>query len=252
MLDASFTSLRAAVGSDRLLYVLLQHIIPALVYFAACAIFSHAERHGWWKAYQIVTKRAVDPQLAAKAWREALTSSFLVAPLIFGFAMFPLELRFNPSKMASPPPDLWTIIWHIAVANVVEDAVVYWGHRALHHPLLYARFHKKHHEFKVTTAVAATYATSFEAFFTHLLPPMVASILLQMHVVTFFLYALIYVLDSVDAHCNYALPYSPFGSARRHSFHHSHNVGTFGVKFAFWDRLCGTDEAFRKATAEAR
>jgi sterol desaturase/sphingolipid hydroxylase (fatty acid hydroxylase superfamily) len=35
----------------------------------------------------------------------------------------------------------------------------YWAHRFLHHPLLYARLHKQHHEYKGPIGFAAEYAT---------------------------------------------------------------------------------------------
>ena len=34
--------------------------------------------------------------------------------------------------------------------------------------------------------------------------------------------------------------------AAAHDFHHSHNVGNFGGFFTFWDRVCGTDAAYRR------
>ena len=36
----------------------------------------------------------------------------------------------------------------------------YWSHRLLHHPALYARLHKQHHEYKGPIGFAAEYATA--------------------------------------------------------------------------------------------
>lgn len=250
MLDASYESFRATVGSDRGVYVLLQHAIPSAIYFAACAVLTAAERRGWWKAYRIMGENVADPQITASAFRTALISSLVVGPLFFAFILYPIELGVNPAKVASPLPSMWTLLWQVAAANLIEDALVYWGHRALHHPLLYARFHKKHHEFKVTTASAATHASTFETVFTHLLPPLAASMLLQMHAVTYFVYAIGYMFVAVDAHCNFNFPVSLFECALRHSFHHSHNAGNFGVKLPLWDWLCRTDVAYRRSRAK--
>ena len=63
----------------------------------------------------------------------------------------------------------------------VNDAGFYWTHRMLHHPSLYARFHKQHHEYKGTIGFAAEYATPFEAFFSNHLPMIVPVCATAMH-----------------------------------------------------------------------
>jgi sterol desaturase/sphingolipid hydroxylase (fatty acid hydroxylase superfamily) len=58
------------------------------------------------------------------------------------------------------------------------------------------------------------------------------------------------VVETVDAHSGFRFPFSPFsllpfqGGSERHFFHHSHNVGSFGSFFNYWDRITGTDRAF--------
>ena len=42
------------------------------------------------------------------------------------------------------------------------EPAFYFAHRALHHPALYARFHKQHHEYKGSVGFAAEYATLVE------------------------------------------------------------------------------------------
>ena len=46
----------------------------------------------------------------------------------------------------------------ILFAMLFLDCWFYWSHRALHHPLLYKRVHKQHHEYLGTVSVAAEYA----------------------------------------------------------------------------------------------
>ena len=59
-------------------------------------------------------------------------------------------------------------------------------------------------------------------------------------------------IETVDAHCGYELPWSPFsliplfGGALSHDYHHSMDFGNFGAT-VIWDRLCGTElPAFKK------
>jgi sterol desaturase/sphingolipid hydroxylase (fatty acid hydroxylase superfamily) len=51
------------------------------------------------------------------------------------------------------------------------------------------------------------------------------------------------------------VPWSPFriipfpGSAEKHDFHHSQNMGNFASFFCWWDMLMGTDIAYIKFKA---
>ena len=71
--------------------------------------------------------------------------------------------------------------------------------------------------------------------------------------------AIIYVAmklyQSLEAHSGYNIPF-PFSissvidcmdCAPAHDFHHSANVGNFGGFFMFWDWICGTDAAYKRA-----
>jgi sterol desaturase/sphingolipid hydroxylase (fatty acid hydroxylase superfamily) len=55
--------------------------------------------------------------------------------------------------LRSPLPSLATVAAEWLIALVVNDTAFYWTHRVMHHRLLYRRFHKKHHEFKVRSPV---------------------------------------------------------------------------------------------------
>lgn len=56
--------------------------------------------------------------------------------------------------------------------------------------------------------------------------------------------------ESVDCHCNYDLPLwlSPWGllrTVKRHDFHHSRNIGSYGM-FSLWDIALGTGDAYEE------
>ena len=64
----------------------------------------------------------------------------------------------------------------LMTALLFLEFTFYWAHRLLHHPLLYARFHKQHHEYKGTIGFAAEYASVFE----QLVATYVSTVLLPM------------------------------------------------------------------------
>ena len=70
------------------------------------------------------------------------------------------------------------------------------------------------------------------------------------------LYALLKVYQSVEAHSGYVVPFPlsvwsiqwpvDWMDGGRHEFHHSHNKGNYGGIFFFWDHLMGTDKEFNE------
>ncbi len=66
-----------------------------------------------------------------------------------------------------------------------------------------------------------------------------------LHISTKFYYSVFRWLETVDAHCGYSFPFSPFtfipifGGALQHDWHHSRVFGNFGAT-KIWDWLCST------------
>ena len=78
---------------------------------------------------------------------------------------------------------------------------------------------------------------------------------LKMHIYTIWLWAVVNTAHAFYDHGGYDFPWSPFqltpfaNCAKEHWYHHSHNVGNFGLYFNFWDRVMGTDTAWTKFQA---
>jgi len=148
------------------------------------------------------------------------------------------------------------MLFHIFIFILVEDFLFYWSHRLLHHPKIYKHIHKKHHEFKSTIGIASEYAHPVESFISNLVPfisgPILVGLMSQTHAFTFWLWTLIRITETVDAHSGYCFPISPFnllpfqGGPERHEYHHFYNRGSYGSFFCFWDWVCGTDLPFKQ------
>jgi len=165
---------------------------------------------------------------------------------------------------ASNKPSWFTMLWQVAVAYLAYDFMFYFSHRALHSKLLYKDYHKQHHAFVTPVGVASSYQGSFEGLtqmFNWWLPVGLAGWMNgSMHISTIFAYNCFRWIETVDAHCGYNFPFSPFsffslfGGAVAHDFHHSGegmvmkrladgslsmDFGNYGAT-VIWDKLLGT------------
>ena len=136
---------------------------------------------------------------------------------------------------------------------MINDFAFYWAHRALHHPLLYARIHKQHHQFVASIGFAAEYATPLEGLLANTIPTLLGCFIFGSHFFTILVYFILRIWETVESHSGYDFPWSVWslfdwqGGAAAHDFHHSHNIGNFGgVCFSFWDSLMGTNVAYLK------
>ena len=141
---------------------------------------------------------------------------------------------------------------------ICEDTAFYWHHRMLHTPFFYKKIHKLHHEYYNTISLSSLYAHPIEFFFGNLLPFEVGVILLgsRIHMVTFLIWTIIRIFETIDGHCGYEFSWSPYrllplsGSSEYHNFHHSNNIGVYASFFTYWDTIMGTNKEFYQYKAK--
>ena len=175
-------------------------------------------------------------------------------------------------------PSWFTQFWQVLVAYLGYDLMFYLSHRALHSKLLYKRFHKQHHQFTSPIGIASSHQSPFEGIiqmpFNWFIPLGFAGWLNGgLHISTVFLYNCFRWFETVDAHCGYSFPWSPFsiiplfGGALAHDFHHSGDglqmkrmpdgtlfadFGNYGASI-IWDTLLGTiSPAYREMVRKFR
>ena len=132
------------------------------------------------------------------------------------------------------------------------DTLFYWTHRLLHaNGWLYRVVHKQHHEFKATTVWASEYFGIVDMVL-NILPGVIPAIAMKSHFMVLMLFTAVRQWQTVQSHAGFDLPFDPLniaifsGGARRHDFHHSHNVGCYGDWTPFWDWMCGTDVRYKE------
>ena len=157
------------------------------------------------------------------------------------------------------------------IVFVLHDAYFYWAHRAMHHPWLYGRVHKVHHE--------STDPTPYTAYHFHPLEavaeagvniPMIALFcLLPWHASIPIVWAIGQLVFNIIGHLGYEIypswwnrvPGLRFKTAGMHHYmHHQLVGGNYGLYFRWWDKMCGTefpnyeanfDRLFAKAAKDA-
>ncbi len=130
----------------------------------------------------------------------------------------------------------------------LHDTYFYWMHRLVHHPRLFARVHRVHHDSMVPTPWAAFSFHPYEAVLeAAILPALLLFIPLHISVLVAFLLTMT-VLGIIN-HLGYEFYFKGFDdhpiakwliSASHHDQHHQKFRGNYGLYFTFWDRMCGT------------
>jgi sterol desaturase/sphingolipid hydroxylase (fatty acid hydroxylase superfamily) len=98
------------------------------------------------------------------------------------FLLLCARLGMPPSyRFDAELPALWEMKKHIFACVVLREALFYYIHRTLHHPLLYTKFHKKHHRFTAPVALAAQCVSLIAPYSDRSLIVIVASVLPDTH-----------------------------------------------------------------------
>ncbi|KAG8141549.1 hypothetical protein E2320_007160 [Naja naja] len=123
------------------------------------------------------------------------------------------------------------------------DMCIYWIHRFLHHKLLYKRFHKPHHMWKITTPFASHAFHPLDGFLQSV-PYHVYPFLFPLHKVTYlglYVFVNIWSISIHDGDCRVPHLLKPIinGSAH-HMDHHLYFEYNYGQYFTLWDRIGGS------------
>jgi sterol desaturase/sphingolipid hydroxylase (fatty acid hydroxylase superfamily) len=153
------------------------------------------------------------------------------------------ELSFEYEDL----PTTFTLLWQVMFCFLLEDFSFHLSHRLLHSKHFYGRFHKQHHEYKVTVSLAAEHSHPVEYIFASAIPSTLGLRILsrRVHFITYACWIIIRLAETADGHSGYEFPWSPFRilpmttSATYHDFHHLKNIGNYSSVFRTWDTIFG-------------
>ena len=221
----------------------------------------YAQKYPYFEQYRIMNKPwpwEIDEKAYSKQYREIVTNTIIgsvfISPMItyssvyFNLIEYRTDIESYPSSIE--------IFKELMFMSLVVETLYYWSHRLFHTPWLYKNFHKQHHEYQVTVSIAAIYNNPFDYVITNTLPAIIAKMLLcEMHVVTAYFWGLYVGFLAIVLHIGYNMPWYPFSvfpfgiDIDYHDFHHSSNVGNYGIFSSLWDTICGTNSHYNKFIA---
>lgn len=139
--------------------------------------------------------------------------------------------------------------------ELVFDMGHYWSHRALHHPWIYASFHKKHHKFAHPTNIITFYQDPMDIILTNTIPMTLALSVIPS--IDLFQFHLLLIYKNYGEICGHlgkrTYPTSSFCQfiwlprywnmelyTEDHDLHHSLGCVNFSKRFSIWDKVFGT------------
>jgi sterol desaturase/sphingolipid hydroxylase (fatty acid hydroxylase superfamily) len=238
---------------DRTIFIVGTSLANLLTYWIFNAVLFVCYRFDLFPQYRI-NKGEMPPQsLINTCIKLLLVKHFLLYPIILFFA-YPFFVQGGVA-IGAPLPS-WVRVGRDILVNIaINDTLFYWAHRLLHHPAIYQHIHKQHHQFNYTVGIAASYAHPIEDIFANVLPTILGPLLQQSHIVVFWFWIVLRLVETIDVHSGYSFPLSPFHllpfqcGAEGHDFHHHINKGCYGSFTMFWDWICGTDKDLQEFKA---
>ncbi|PPD94744.1 hypothetical protein GOBAR_DD08280 [Gossypium barbadense] len=238
------------------------------VFFLSGLPFIYLERAGLLSKYKIQTKNNT-PTAQEKCITRLLLYHFSVnLPLmIVSYPVF----RCMGMRSSLPLPSWKVVLTQIIFYFILEDFVFYWGHRVLHTKWLYKHVHSVHHEYATPFGLTSEYAHPAEILFLGF-ATIVGPAITGPHLITLWLWMVLRVLETVEAHCGYHFPWSlsnfltfiwgvssvftcHFASSQVADFHDYHHrllytkSGNYSSTFVYMDWIFGTDKGYRKLKA---
>lgn len=145
------------------------------------------------------------------------------------------------------------IIKEVFCISVLCDTSFYWMHRTLHRPSLYKSWHKLHHDFKFSVAIAHHYMSFKEAMLFALpqaLPPFAVSAMSMLlsgrkaHLISMWIAFYLTQINVIIGHAGYQVPFLPrwfptFQPAY-HDYHHVDYKANFGALYPLTDWVFGS------------
>lgn len=225
-------------------------VLHEVTYFGLCLPGFLAQYLPFMQRFKVQQDKPETFPLQWKCFRKLMFNHFCIQLPMMSGAYFYLEFMGIPYEYEYIPP--WYILClQMVVCLIIEDTWQYWFHRLLHHKSIYKYVHKIHHHFQAPFGMVAEYAHPIETvvlgagFFLGIL-------LLCNHLIVMWLWMMVRVLETVEVHSGYEIPYlSPlhlipgYAGTRFHDFHHMNFNGNYASSFIWWDRLMGTDKQYR-------
>jgi sterol desaturase/sphingolipid hydroxylase (fatty acid hydroxylase superfamily) len=197
-------------------------------------------------------KRIQNNQSKAIKIQNEIRHSFSSA-IVFGIiGLITMMLKDNGfTKMYTNLNDfgIFYFFGSILIMLLIHDTYFYWMHRAIHHPKLFAVFHRIHHLSRNPTPFSAFSFDIAEAIAEAAIIPILV-MLLPIHPLAVFIFFTISLMFNIVYHSGYEFLPPWFlkhpvlkwiNTSTHHNMHHEKGHGNYSLYFNFWDTLMKTN-----------
>lgn len=181
----------------------------------------------------------------SKAIKLVLFNQF-AGTLPFLVLLYYLVAHFGYAKL-HPVEPWYVILLQLLAFLLVEDVLFFAVHWTMHKKWFFKKFHRVHHEYRESIAIATHYVHYVEHIFGNLIPVFAGIIILQPHPFTILFWILVVVMNALHTHSGYAFPWMSYSV--HHDWHHYHINGSFSA-VGLMDKVFGTDKALEKLHKE--
>lgn len=119
---------------------------------------------------------------------------------------------------------------------LIFDVIFYYGHRLIHHRLLYKHIHKLHHTSLASMGISGYYMGHVDALFEFILPTYLPFIILARQKSLLLAFVVVGQLNGVLTHSGHRIPGFPY--CKTHLYHHLFLNVNFGIGII--DGILGT------------
>ncbi|KQK17305.1 methylsterol monooxygenase 1-1 [Brachypodium distachyon] len=240
----------SAAVPDHLLFCHTVAIL-LLVYTLAALPLSLLELTTSTPTYKLQPRTRPTPSILIRSYLHSARALLLSGGVLSLFS-YP-TVKLLRIRAGLPLPSAGELAAQLAVYQLVNDYAGYWFHRLLHTPWAYQHVHRVHHRFNAPFALAAPYAHWTDVLFLGV-AAMAGPALVPCHMITLWLWFLVFQLVLVETHCGFDFPFNPtklipfYGGAEHHDYHHlvgEKSRSNFAPVFTYCDYLYGTDKGYK-------
>ncbi|MDT0687181.1 sterol desaturase family protein [Autumnicola psychrophila] len=154
----------------------------------------------------------------------------------------------------------WYLPVSLLVILFIHETYYYWVHRWMHHPKIFRKVHKVHHDSLTPTPWTAFSFHPWESLLEALILPAIL-LLIPVHFAVLGVYLLLMTLSSVINHLDIEIypesfQNSKFGKhfigATHHHYHHEEFQTNYGLYFTFWDKWMKTESSKMEISEAAK
>lgn len=194
-------------------------------------------------------KYKVQPAMNVPANRESVCNALKTVAfnnLVIGpiFVHFLFILRFFRGCYVGPNiPTFMDFTKQMFLIILVEEFAFYYGHKFFHSPVMYKKYHKKHHEWTAPISIVATYCHPLEHIVVNLGSVGLGPVVAKADTLTTVIWLIAAWFVTTCHHSGYEFPFLP--SPKHHDYHHERFNQCYGT-LGLLDYLHGTDTKFRR------